>query len=286
MKNRVSDSEKRKMDKKILLGIGSASITVAAITAITIPLTISNKHIMTAETNDSTGETFWLIGEDIEQKTEESFKGLTTEIPEVTVQKTKNSKVYISNLYSPRITSLKIDSITKLRHNGLRMLTGLKELILKNVEIIGDSAVALAPLEKLIIPNVKTIARSVFAKAKLTHLSLPVVTSIGLESFFQCRLKELDIPLVKKIGVGVFWHSALSKLSLPVVESIGSNAFQASRLTTLNIPKANMIGRLAFISIVNATTTKVTMKAKFNTDSEKNKIFGSGNWNNINFNII
>lgn len=147
----------------------------------------------------------------------------------------------------------------------------------------------------------------------LTTISMPEVISVGSNGFYYAKLTSIDLPKVQTIGSYAFYNSfpsdslhnpATYSLSLPAVTqigdyaftngrniaqliapnliTIGTEAFQKSKLTVINIPNANNIGDRAFSWVVNFSTTKVTMKSKFNNYSDKNRIFGT-NWNQINF---
>lgn len=80
-----------------------------------------------------------------------------------------------------------------------------------------------------------------------------------------------------------FTERKLIGLTLAGITDIGDLAFQQSPLTYIYVPAATTIGDNAFQSVVNATTTKVVMKTKFNTQPEKDRIFGTNNWTNISF---
>lgn len=80
-----------------------------------------------------------------------------------------------------------------------------------------------------------------------------------------------------------FTERKLVGLSLGGILTIGDLAFQQCPLTYIYIPKTSTIGDDAFQSVVNAATTKVIMLSKFNTDTEKNRIFGAGHWSAISF---
>lgn len=78
-------------------------------------------------------------------------------------------------------------------------------------------------------------------------------------------------------------ENGITGISMPFVVNIGVSAFRNAPLTSIKIPKATTIGSNAFYSVVNGALTSVWMNHKFNTDAEKNRIFGSGHWNLIDF---
>lgn len=73
-----------------------------------------------------------------------------------------------------------------------------------------------------------------------------------------------------------FTERKMTGITLPSIVEIGDLAFQQCPLTYIYIPNADTIGDNAFQSVINAATTKVVMKSKFNTVTEKNRIFGVG----------
>lgn len=75
----------------------------------------------------------------------------------------------------------------------------------------------------------------------------------------------------------------ITSVSLPDVTDIGPVGLYFSPLTFVYIPKATTIGFNSFFTVVNAASTVVTMNKKFNTDTEKDRIFGKGHWSNITF---
>lgn len=80
-----------------------------------------------------------------------------------------------------------------------------------------------------------------------------------------------------------FSERKITGLALGKIVTIGDLAFQQAPLTYLYIPVAETVGNNAFQTVVNAATTKVIMKSKFNTQAEKDRIFGAGHWSAISF---
>lgn len=103
------------------------------------------------------------------------------------------------------------------------------------------------------------------------------------------NLKTISLPLVTTIGRNAFLTcSVLTSADLPSAITIEASAFSdCAALKTINMPSATTIGKSAFYGVPDAPTTHVTMKSKFNTTAEKNRIFrnafGGGSWNNITF---
>lgn len=73
-----------------------------------------------------------------------------------------------------------------------------------------------------------------------------------------------------------FTERKMLGVTLGAITDIGDQAFQQAPLTYIYIPNADTIGENAFQTTVNAATTKVIMKNKFNTQAEKDRIFGAG----------
>lgn len=73
----------------------------------------------------------------------------------------------------------------------------------------------------------------------------------------------------------------LISISLPNTTTIGSGSFKLSEIEEVNIPKATTIGDYAFYGVNIARI--FTMNKKFDTNAEKDRIFGGGYWNNITF---
>lgn len=138
-------------------------------------------------------------------------------------------------------------------------------------------------LTTVILPNVETIGVSALQDSPLTSLDIPKAQTIGNNALQGAELTNLDLPKAITIGEYAFEHSKLTSLSLPEATTIGSAAFFGSKLTSLNLPKATTIGGYAFSAIVNDASTTVTMKSKFNTDAEKDRVFGTGRWTNVTF---
>lgn len=140
-----------------------------------------------------------------------------------------------------------------------------------------------ASLTSISMPKVTTIGGIAFSASPLTSLSLPEVTTIGQFAFISSKLTSLDLPKVATIGDNAFNQSLLTSLDLPEATTIGNATFYGSKLTSLDLPKVTAIGDSAFNSIVNLSSTSVTMNKKFNTNTEKDRIFGAGHWNHITF---
>lgn len=78
-------------------------------------------------------------------------------------------------------------------------------------------------------------------------------------------------------------ETSLTEVNIPFVITIGQGAFIDSPLVYIDARAASTIGDTAFAKVVNAASTVVYMKSKFNTDAEKDRIFGPAHWNNITF---
>lgn len=80
-----------------------------------------------------------------------------------------------------------------------------------------------------------------------------------------------------------YYEGKITGITLPEVKSIGEHAFHWAPLTSINAPKSLTIGGNAFYHIINDASTSVTLPYVFNSDNQKNRIFGSGHWSNITF---
>lgn len=133
--------------------------------------------------------------------------------------------------------------------------------------------------------NISTVVNSgAFTSENAIELiSLPHASTIGDTAFQAAPLHSINIPQVTTIGDTAFQSALLQYLELPNLVSVGAHAFGSSPLIELKIIKATTIGDGAFASIVNSIDTLVLMQSKFNTDAEKNRIFGNGKWDQITF---
>ena len=210
------------------------------------------------------------------------------------------------------INSLTLPSTLKKIDDDAFQNAQLTDLtILDNVTTIGNFAFASSPLKELSIPDsVTTIGDSAFLNSKLTSLTIPdQLKNIGNFAFLNAPLTTLVIPNnVVTIGVSAFWNSKLTSLTFGTslktigdwafinaqlttltfpnsITSIGNSAFQDDdKLTTLTIPDSvTNIGLEAFGTIINNTNTRVTMPRTFNNNSDKDRIFGINNWDQIIF---
>ena len=89
-------------------------------------------------------------------------------------------------------------------------------------------------------------------------------------------MKALYSPKVKKIGYKAFFNALLKTLYLPEATTIGTQAFEKSPITHLTLPIVNYLGDNAFKTIVNRPSTHVIIPLKFQTNAEKDRIFGVG----------
>ena len=165
----------------------------------------------------------------------------------------------------------------------------INELALPNqLEVIETNAFLNAKLTSLVIPN-NTIAigDNSFADSNILNLTIGnSVISIGDRAFQNSTMSNLSIPnSVVNIGDDAFQNSQLTKLRLDLnVKTIGQYAFEKSPLEELHIGlQVESIGNLAFWNTVNSPKTKVYLPAKFDSDSEKDRIFGKGGWDQITF---
>lgn len=161
--------------------------------------------------------------------------------------------------------------------------TALTKITMPQVQVINVGAFWHSPLTVLTAPLVVSIEQNAFHDATLTSLDLPELTRIGVQAFYESVLTSLSIPKATTISGQAFRHAQLTTIDLPDAILVGSSSFHASPLTNINAPKATNIGVNAFYSVVNSSTTNVTINKKFNTDNLKNSIFGAGHWNQITF---
>lgn len=117
----------------------------------------------------------------------------------------------------------------------------------------------------------------------ITGISLPETTRIGMNAFKNSPITSLDLPKITVVDLWAFQSAKLTTLSLPTATNIQSNSFENSPLTSLDVRSAINLGDNAFSSIVNSATTEVWIPKQFNANAEKDRIFGSGNWDQITF---
>ena len=195
--------------------------------------------------------------------------------------------------YYSSLTNLTLGTSLLIIGNSAFFSSRLIDLTIpNNVTSIGNYAFTMSTLKTLIIPDysVTSIGIYAFYNSQLINLSIPIgVISIGEYAFYNSQLINLSIPgSVTSIGEYAFYNSQLINLSIPYsLRSIGIYAFYNSKLRSLTIPDSvTSIGIGAFGKIVNNSNTKVTMPAWFNSDSDKDKIFGWYNWERITFDWI
>lgn len=104
------------------------------------------------------------------------------------------------------------------------------------------------------------------------------------------KLSSLKIPKAKTIGDFAFANlPSFTVLESDTIERVGWGGFMSSPLTVINLPKLWAIGYgsqyhwTPFKAVVNAPTTTVTLRNKWNTSANKDKLFGAGNWDQITF---
>lgn len=79
-----------------------------------------------------------------------------------------------------------------------------------------------------------------------------------------------------------FFETGITSITLPETTTIETNAFvYSSSLSSVHIPKAITIGDKSFDGTSN--NLEIWINKKFNTNAEKDRIFGTGKWNNITF---
>lgn len=184
---------------------------------------------------------------------------------------------------SALITSISLPKAVTIKNNAF-FHAQLTSLDLPKTTTIGFRAFNESPITSLSIPNVETIGFFAFGKAKLTTIDLPKATSVQSATFEQSPLTSFSIPRLTKIDDSVFKSAKFTELILTEITEVAGNAFSSSPLTKLDLPQVTAIGDNAFTSIVNAASTEVIVSNKLiDTDAKKDKIFGAGNWDQINF---
>ena len=143
--------------------------------------------------------------------------------------------------------------------------------------VIGDFSTPAKEQEFMSITT--TVANNQFKdENNLQSITLPEALTIGENAFSSSsNLSSINLPKVTDIGDNAFKSSPfLHLISLPEVKSIGARSFLISQLTRITIPKVEHIGDQAFNGVINSPSTIVIMSGNFNTDVEKDRIFGAG----------
>ena len=185
-----------------------------------------------------------------------------------------------------------VTEITDIFQNGYPDGSGgylpIEILSLPNTLVkINDEAFNKARLSNLFLPRTLTsIGENAFRETRTRTLTLPdSLTDIGIRAFYNNRNTILDIGTgLKNLGVGAFIFCQATSLVFPNgIKSIGNWCFANAPLTNIVVPNSiNTIGGKAFKSVVNASTTTVSLPRRFNKKSTKDSLFDS-HWNNITF---
>lgn len=156
--------------------------------------------------------------------------------------------------------------------------------------------------------SLKTVGNESFKNSNLVNGSFPNLESVGDNSMLNTTFNAYDFPKLTHIGdnsfkvnlgnsnlinstlisIGnrTFSECTLTRIEIPNATNISSNAFASSPVTYIDISNATEIGDNAFGSVVNSNSTTVKLHSSLNSTSAKNRIFGSGNHTNINFEIV
>lgn len=204
------------------------------------------------------------------------------------------------------------------------------EIIIPNVTTVGTGAFFGANITKIYAPNATTIGANAFTNVvnlPTTEVTLPVKFNTFEE---KCRILN-DYTSLQHNQIKFHWVDEhgdevavnefrgqfnntedemqflattttcyrvlncqnLSGVSLPFATTIVPLAFDTAHLDAINVPSATTIGDHAFWNATNDYNTVVTMKSKFNTVEEKNRIFGTNTgpntgfgWDHIFFNWV
>lgn len=198
-------------------------------------------------------------------------------------------------------------------------LTGIT---LPNVLRIGDYAFAYSPLTHIEIPKVNHMGSLVFYSIVNEFTTIVIMTENfnstvqkdkifgkgnwsnvhfkwtdsntgelvnSYDGYFSTNAKRDEFKAVRETITAQQFNPSdtpenhVTGISLPYTTSIGNYAFSYSPLTYIDVEKADTIGDMCFYSAVNVSTTRVIMKSKFNTPTEKDRIFKSGGWSHITF---
>ena len=218
---------------------------------------------------------------------------ITFILPTLILDNTNYQKYSIYNKDKKQLQILRpVTEISDIFQNGYPDGSGgylpIEILVFPNTLVkINDEAFNKARLSNLFLPRTLTsIGENAFRETRTRTLTLPdSLTDIGIRAFYNNRNTILDIGTgLKNLGVGAFIFCQATSLVFPNgIKSIGNWCFANAPLTNIVVPNSiNTIGGKAFKSVVNASTTTVSLPRRFNKKSTKDSLFDS-HWNNITF---
>ena len=224
---------------------------------------------------------------------ENNWDQITFILPTLILDNTNYQKYSIYNKDKKLLQIFRpVTEITDIFQNGYPDGSGgnlpIEILSLPNTLVkINDEAFNKARLSNLFLPRTLTsIGENAFRETRTRTLTLPdSLTDIGIRAFYNNRNTILDIGTgLKNLGVGAFIFCQATSLVFPNgIKSIGNWCFANAPLTNIVVPNSiNTIGGKAFKSVVNASTTTVSLPRRFNKKSTKDSLFDS-HWNNITF---
>lgn len=209
-----------------------------------------------------------------------------------------------------KLTSITLNSVTSIGNKAFENAP-LTSVNIPKVATIGDNAFEKSTLATLNLPQATSIGSNAFVSSKnLKSLTLPLVSHIGFDAFINSKITgTLSLPKLTDVHEFVFGHSLLTHVDLPMALTIENDAFNEFQIKTLDLPVTTTIGKDAFLNspltslklpkitqssitamatpafnaIVNAATTHVTLPTALKNDANKNKLFGTGHWTNIDF---
>lgn len=113
----------------------------------------------------------------------------------------------------------------------------------------------------------------------------PHATKNDWKGTFSSHDKQVEFEAIKDSisAHGFDNEGSITAISLPNVTTIDEYAFFRSNFITINLPKVYSIGNNALTNTVNSRITEVTLPDLFDTDADKNRIFGENGWQRITF---
>lgn len=149
-------------------------------------------------------------------------------------------------------------------------------------------------LQSLSIPALKYTGDRMVYGSPPSSINAPNIVEIGESGISGTLLTEVSFPkLVSIDSSGLSYSSKLERIDLPALTTFQQNSFSgnfgdSSPLHYINLPSLNTYNKQpgsspVFQGIINQVSTQVILPSKFNTDDDKNILFGAGHWDRIKF---
>lgn len=180
------------------------------------------------------------IGDAIRAKTGKSELMTLDQMPQEIAGISGGGSGEIDSLLDGTITSLKLESTSKISNRPLYYQSNLTTVDLPNVESV--------------------TSYNFYFNSNLADVNLPKVNEIQSNNFNQCNvLTSLDLPLLETAGVNCFYNLlALEELHLPKCTKLGASdtyyssycIYGLSKIKKIILPKVTVLGEYA---ITNCT---------------------------------